>query len=159
VDPSRGWEGLAGRRRNLTYVAMWTAVFLGMSAVQGVGDRHRGQWLPFWHQACGEGRPGACRHLAEMYATYCRAGSLWSCREFESMDADEAAGRASYQSAPLTAYGADGQRTMRSLPPIDELPIVLRGSKGPVTERDPASLRARGCAQGWAEMCGSRAVE
>jgi len=153
VDPARAWRGLAGRQRNLAYVVIWAAVFLVMSAAQGVGDRHPGQWLPFWHEACGEGRPGACRHLAEMYATYCRAGSVWSCREFESMDGDAAAGRTSYQGAAPTVHRTDGQQTKRSVPPIEDLPVVLRGSKGPITDRDPASLRARACAQGWADMC------
>ncbi len=156
VDPARAWRGLAGRRRNLAYVAVWAMVFLLMTAVQGVGDRHRGQWLPFWQQACGEGRPGACRHLSQMYATYCRAGSPWSCREFESMDAGGAAGRASDERALLTALSADGQPAKPALPPVEELPIVLRGSKAPIADRDPSSLRARACAQGWADMCGSR---
>jgi len=135
---------------------VWGLVFLLMSAVQGVGDSHRGQWLPFWQRACGEDRPGACRHLSQMYATYCRAGSNWSCRELESMEADEATGRNSYQRAPRTALSTDGQRSVQGLPPIEELPIVLRGSKGPITDRDPSSLWARACAQGWEEMCGGR---
>jgi hypothetical protein len=67
-----------------------------------------------------------------MYATYCRAGSNWSCREFESMDLG----------------------SQRPLPAVEDLPIVLRGSKGPITDRDPSSLRARACAQGWKEVCG-----
>jgi len=131
VDPARVWLGLTGRPRNVAYVVAWTAVFLVMSGVQGVGDSHPGQWLPFWRHACGEGRPGACRHLSQMYATYCRAGSAWSCREV-----------------------ADGSQPAQGPPPIEDLPIVLRGSKGPITDRDPSTLRARACAQGWAEMCG-----
>jgi hypothetical protein len=134
VDPARAWRGVAGRARNLAYVSLWGVVFLLMGFMQGVGDGHRGQWLPFWQEACAEGLPGACRHLSQMYATYCRAGSLWSCRELEA----------------LSPTG--------ELPPIEELPIVLRGSKGPITDRDPASLRARACAQGWADMCGTRAA-
>jgi hypothetical protein len=58
VDPARAWRGLAGRPRNLAYVSVWGLVFLLMSAVQGVGDSHRGQWLPFWQRACGEGPAG-----------------------------------------------------------------------------------------------------
>jgi len=152
VDPARAWRGLAGRPRNLAYVTVWALVFLLMSAVQGVGDGHRGQWLPFWQHACGEDRPGACRHLSQMYATYCRAGSHWSCRELELMDMDEATGR--YHRASPAALSIDGQLPARALPPIEELPIVLRGSKGPITDEDPSTLWARGCAQGWADMCG-----
>ena len=135
ADPARAWRGLTGRPRNLAYVAVWTAAFLAMSVVQGVGDSHRGQWLPFWRDACGEDRPGACRHLSQMYATYCRAGSSWSCRELELMS-------------------STGSQPTRVLPPIEDLPIVLRGSKGPISDRDPSTLRARACAQGWVELCG-----
>jgi hypothetical protein len=133
VDPARAWRGLVGRRRHFAYIAVWAGVFVSMSAAAGIGDHHRGQWLPFWQSACGDGRPGACGHLSQMYATYCRAGSLWSCGRLDSMDVEVA---------------------NRVLPPIDELPIVLRGSKGPIVERDPSALRARACAQGWADMCG-----
>ena len=154
VDPARAWRGLTGRPRNLAYVSIWAVVFLLMSTSQGVGDSHRGQWLPFWQHACGQDRPGACRHLSQMYATYCRAGSPWSCRELESMDLDRVTGRRSYLPATQTAFSTDGRRSGRSLPPIEELPIVLRGSKGPITERDPSKLWARACAQGWADLCG-----
>ncbi len=141
LDPGRLWQALEGRRRNLAKIAVWALVFLLMNAVQGVGDRHPGQWLPFWQQACDQQRSGACRHLSEMYATYCRAGSLWSCREFDAMDADR------------VTEGVAERASTSALPPIDELPIVLRGSKGLIVDRNPVSLRARGCAQGWAIMC------
>jgi hypothetical protein len=150
LDPGRLWHGLAGRRRNLAYVSVWAVVFMTMTAAEGVGDRHRGQWLPFWQEACGEGRPGACSHLSQMYATYCRAGSEWSCGEFASMDAR---GLGRQRGAPLTSLSAQSRLSTRTLPTIEELPIVLRGSKGPIAERDPSSLRARACAQGWMEMC------
>ena len=42
-----------------------------------------------------------------------------------------------------------GTGFQRDGPPMGELPIVLRGSKGPVTERDPAALVALGCERGW----------
>ena len=42
------------------YMSIWAIVFAAMSAAQGVGDHHRGQWIPFWQQACAENRPRAC---------------------------------------------------------------------------------------------------
>jgi hypothetical protein len=39
-------------------------------------------------------------------------------------------------------------------PGIEDLPIILRGSKGEIRERDPAKLYALGCREGWTEMCG-----
>ncbi|HUR34853.1 MAG TPA: hypothetical protein VM032_13720 [Vicinamibacterales bacterium] len=153
LDPGRAWPALAGRRRHLAYVSLWSMVFAAMTAAGGVGDDHPGQWLPFWQQACTEGRAGACRHLSEMYATYCRAGSPWSCREFESMGASGAAWRSVDADVPHRAAPGDASGGVRALPPIDELPILLRGSKGPIVGSSAASLRARACAQGWPGSC------
>lgn len=74
-------RGMAPRQRNLAYMALWGAVFVGMSAVQGVGDRHPGQWVPFWQEACRDARPGACRYLRDMQFRFCRSGSAWACNE------------------------------------------------------------------------------
>jgi hypothetical protein len=38
-------------------------------------------------------------------------------------------------------------------PALDDYPVILRGSKGPVTERDPAKLYARACREGWVDAC------
>lgn len=133
-DPSAIGRSLAPRRRYLAYVSIWIVVFAAISAAQGVGDRHRGQWAPFWQQACSENRPRACAYLAQVYSTLCDAGSGWSCRELGVL---RTTGRVD---AP------------RPLPPVDELPILLRGSKGPLTVR-PTSLFARACEQGWLTYC------
>ena len=74
-DPSAIGRSLAPRRRNLAYVTLWATVFAAISAAQGVGDRHRGQWIPFWRQACAAERSGACAYLAQLYSTLCDAGS------------------------------------------------------------------------------------
>lgn len=155
LDPGRAWPALVGRPRYLAYVCGWASVFVLMNVVQGVGDRHPGQWLPFWQQACGEGRAGACRHLSQMYETYCRAGSPWACREADSMDGADATYPTSNRAGATATLSPDG-RTARALPSIEELPIVLRGSKGPIVDRQPASLRARACAQGWMDLCTGR---
>ena len=47
-------RSLAPRQRHLAYISVWAIVFAMMAAAQGVGDRHPGQWLPFWQQACRE---------------------------------------------------------------------------------------------------------
>jgi hypothetical protein len=123
-------------------MAIWGTVFGVMSAAGGVGDGHRGQWLPFWQQACQEERPHACRYLAQLYTTHCNAGSDWSCNELGRLQVD--------QDGDLAAGGVRANGS----PPLEELPILLRGSKGPITDRTPASLQARACDQGWADRCG-----
>jgi hypothetical protein len=31
-------------------MSIWAVIFVAMSTVQGVGDDHPGQFLPFWQQ-------------------------------------------------------------------------------------------------------------
>ena len=80
-DPARLGRSLAPRQRHVAYLSVWAVVFALMSAAQGVGDRHPGQWLPFWDRACQEGRPRACAYLANLQSIYCNAGSGWACNE------------------------------------------------------------------------------
>ena len=80
--PAAPAGGVTGRRRNLAWAGAWAAVFAAMSAAQGVGDHHRGQWVPFWQRACAEGRPHACRNLGNLVSNYCRVRSGWACNEF-----------------------------------------------------------------------------
>jgi hypothetical protein len=123
-DPGTYARWLAPRQRHLAYMSIWAVVFAGMSAANGVGDDHPGQWLPFWRKACAQGRPGACSYVELMQSNFCRSGSEWACS------------------------GSNGS------PPAADLPIVLRGSKAPITQRDRSALYALGCRQGWREMCG-----
>jgi hypothetical protein len=137
-DPAAIGRSLPPRRRNLAYLSIWAATFAVMSAVQGVGDRHRGQWIPFWQESCREDRPYACEYLAQLHANYCRAGSGWSCNEL----------------GMLRSGGPLGTTS----PPLEELPVLLRGSKAPIAGRSAASLYARACDQGWADSCGRAAT-
>ena len=80
-DPALVGRSLAPHQRNVAYVAVWAIVFAVMSAQQGVGDLHPGQWLPFWQRACADGRPGACEFLLNRQSTHCDSGSGWACNE------------------------------------------------------------------------------
>ena len=178
--PGRGLLGRvpAPRRRHLAYMAAWAAVFVVMSATGGVGDRHPGQWLPFWQAACADDRPGACRYLAARLSGHCAAGSGWACNEIGVLlrtrpEAAAAAGEADPRAASAAWFDqgcalgfgpACGNRGRtagapgpfgRAPPGLDDWPVVLRGSKGPVADRTPAALLARACRQGWPDTCGS----
>ncbi len=168
----------APRRRHLAYMAAWAAVFAVMSATGGVGDRHPGQWLPFWQAACADDRPGACRYLAARLSGHCAAGSGWACNEIGVLlrtrpaaaaaagEADPRAASAAWfdQGCALGFGPACGNRGRpagapgpfdRAPPGLDDWPVVLRGSKGPVADRTPGALLARACRQGWPDTCGS----
>jgi hypothetical protein len=154
---------------------VWALVFVMMSAAQGVGDRHPGQWMPFWRQACADQRAYACPYYADMTLTACRQGSPWACNEAglmhlrlarsgeDSRREDEAGAAEPFKRScqlglSAACYNvqvlATGQGAFRSaLPSPEDLPIVLRGSKGPITERDPEKLVALACQQGWNDVC------
>jgi hypothetical protein len=142
IDPASIGTWMAPRQRHLAYMCLWAAVFAGMSAVRAVGDDHPGQWLPFWREACESGRPYACRYLRDVQAGFCDRGSRWSCRELDILNT-----------------GLGYNRTMSGPPALDDYPIILRGSKGPLTERTPAALGALACRQGWPGACAATSSE
>ena len=166
-DPAALGRSLAPRQRNLAYMSIWVVGFAIISAAQGVGDNHRGQWVPFWQQACADDRPYACSYLAATQSTFCDAGSGWACNEFgilqtelyvdgpgpiESLEAGCELGflPACANRDTLKSW-VDGP--VRTPPTLEDYPIILRGSKAPITDRTPASLYARACDQGWPHAC------
>ena len=178
-DPAVLGRSLAPRRRHLAYMGVWAVVFVGISAAGGIGDRHPGQWVPFWEQACEEGRPHACGYLAAKQSGLCNSGSGWACNEAGVLraalapagavgDAREGDGQiealfAFQRGCELEFEAAcrnhsmilSGRGPFERVPPtVDDYPIVLRGSKGEITDREPASLYARACRQGWLDACG-----
>src|SRR5579864_5281091 len=151
LDPAGWGRSLAPHSRNLAYISIWTVVFAAMSAAQGVGDDHPGQWVPFWRQACQDGRPYACPYLADLELGFCNRGSGWACNEAgllhialsrsgEDLRRLDPAGAAvpfrrgcelGFQTAcrNLTTL-TTGTGTFASAPPaLEDYPIILRGSK------------------------------
>ena len=166
-DPAALGRSLAPRQRNLAYMSIWVVGFAIISAAQGVGDNHRGQWVPFWQQACADDRPYACSYLAATQSTFCDAGSGWACNEFGILQTDlyvdgpgpieslEAGCELGFLPAcanrDTLKSGVDGP--VRAPPTLEDYPIILRGSKATITDRTPASLYARACDQGWPHAC------
>jgi hypothetical protein len=176
LDPSRLVAALTPRVRHLAYISVWAIVFTAMSAAGGIGDDHPGQWLPFWQQACADGRNYACPYLADRELGFCRQGSGWACNEagilhvalsqsgedLRRLDPTEAAQpfrrgcELGFAAAcrNLDALGGEGGELVRTAPTLDDFPIVLRGSKGRVRENSRPALYARACRQGWPNTCG-----
>jgi hypothetical protein len=168
------WLRMPPLKRNLVWVSAWSVVFAALSATQALGDNFPGQFLPFWKQACQDGKPYACPYLADMQVNYCDVGSGWACNEAGMLHialsrSGEDARRANpagalepfqkgcdlgFQTAcknlkTLTSGGA-----LEAAPPLlKDYPFILRGSKGPVTERSATALDALACKEGWQEMC------
>jgi hypothetical protein len=163
------------RRRHLAFMSAWAVVFALMSAVQGVGDAHPGQWLPFWRQACEDGRPYACPYLADLQTGFCDQGSGWACNEAGVLHvalarSGEDLRRTDFTGAAkpfrrgcdlrfpaacrnLTTLTVTGGELISAPPAINDYPLILRGSKGNIRERDPAALFALACNQGWPDTC------
>jgi hypothetical protein len=145
--------------RHVAYMTIWAGVFAVLSAVGGVGDRHPGQWLPFWDRACAEGNPRACRYLATLEQILCDAGSGWACNEagmrMQSTALFEKGCRFGFIVACRNARGAN----IRAQPTLADYPILLRGSKGPIADRSAPHLYALACEQGWAGTCGRSDTE
>jgi len=167
LDPAAFGRLLAPRRRHLAYIAIWTIVFAGMSAVGGVGDDHPGQWLPFWQEACEANRQRACSYLGSVEAGFCARGSGWACNELGIMQAQREADYAGsaksirrgcalgFSLACVNGDAIDVDGAVKSAPPtLEDLPIVLRGSKGPIVNQSPSALYALACRQGWPNTCG-----
>jgi hypothetical protein len=165
VDPAALGRQLATPQRHLAYMAVWATAFAGLSVVQGVGDDHPGQWLPFWQRACADDRPYACRYLGDLQTGFCDRGSGWACNELGILQArlhlDEGAVLASMRRgcelgfAPACSNmdrAASGE--LESSPPeFDDLPVILRGSKGPIGSKSADDLHALACRAGWADVC------
>lgn len=175
-DPAVLGRSLLPWQRNLSYMSIWVVVFTGMSAAQGVGDSHPGQWLPFWRQACKDGHPYACPYLADLSLSYCNQGSGWACNEAgllhialsrsgEDLRRLDSAGAAEPLSRGcrlgfvvacqnLNTLTSGAGRFASAPPALDDYPIILRGSKGEIRERKPSALYALACHQGWPNTCG-----
>ena len=146
-------------------VGVWTIVFIGMSAAQGLGDTHRGQWVTFWQQACAENRPNGCRHFGVMVSTYCDNGSGWACNEYGFLLqprirpelAAESFSRAcdlGFSTGCANADPARATNPLRAAPTLNDYEIVLRHPKGATVALDIGWRRIRrACAQGFVDEC------
>jgi hypothetical protein len=167
LDPSAWGRAWAPRSRHLAYIGVWGVAFAAMSATGYLGDKHPGQWTPFWDQACAAERRDACLNLYFLHDGFCEDGSAWSCNEIGILLAERYAnpGRAAAafnRACTLQfAAGCDNRtalardRTLRhDAPTAADYRFILRGSKGPIDDLTPAELYARACKLGWPGTCG-----
>jgi hypothetical protein len=74
-------ERWAGLRPNLAHMAIWILLFGCMSLLGKTDGRHTGDSVPFWQQACADGRGNSCDRLLQLESTYCGDNSAWACNE------------------------------------------------------------------------------
>lgn len=170
TDVSKLGPAVTGARRRLATAGIWAAAFVAMSLAGGVGDDHPGQYLPFWEQTCRDGSEDACQYVATLQENFCERGSGWACNEFAihlAVNANDPVlafrifGRGCELNFQTACANAElmrrGQGGVLAVDPpqLADLPIVLRGSKGPIQERDSQSLTRLACERGWDEVCAS----
>ena len=169
LEPARILGALGVTRARLATASLWALMFIGLGASGGVGDKHPGQYLPFWQEACGENNARACEYVADVETVYCERGSSWACNELgatlSALGGDPAIVRAAFDRACSMDFRPGCENVIKvstrqkdyvhARPPDDELPIVIRGSKGPITETDIAALYSLACDRGWTEHCAS----
>lgn len=166
LEPARLLGAVGVGTARYATAGLWAILFGLMSVSGGVGDDHPGQYLPFWEGACASGSERACRTVLQMEGVYCARGSSWACNERGIVATglgDARSARADFERgcemgfqpacSNMLQLTAGGTAFAHAPPSVEELPIVIRGSKGAVTERDPAALYALACERGWADMC------
>jgi hypothetical protein len=177
-DPARlvGDGRVTPHKLNFIYVGLWALTFSVMSVAQGVGDRHPGQWVPFWQSACNEGRPHACSYLTNMQFIFCRSGSAWACNEAgilhvqltetdeddtrrDPLEASVFFERGCERGFETACQNFDTLHTSlgpfeHAAPTLQDYPVILRGTKGPIMDHSPKLLYERACRQGWDDTCG-----
>jgi hypothetical protein len=174
LNPARIATSLPARRRNLAYIGVWTAAFILLSAVDGVGDHHPGHRVTFWQGACQQNAPNACENLSSILDTYCGDGSGWACNEVGALRWHRRVRRsdgflddfsractlglvAGCQNATSLRQNPSVQPT-QAAPELRDYPVILRTGKGEIPERSAVQLFTRGCDEGWMSACRSLAV-
>jgi hypothetical protein len=166
IDPSAWGRSLLPRRRHLAYISVWAVAFVAMTASGYLGDKHPGQYLPFWQQACAADARSACEDLYFLEDGYCEEGSGWACNELGILLTEhygnhrraatefERACRLGFSAGcDNTVAITQGDMFRRDAPTLADYRFILRGSKGPVLDQAPVQLLARACAQGWPDTC------
>jgi hypothetical protein len=154
------------RRRYLAYMSVWAVAFGAMSASGYLGDHHPGQYVPFWQKACAANTRTACEDLYFQQDGYCEEGSGWACNEVgillaehyanprrAAVSFERACGLRVRAGCDNAAAVGNGGTFRREAPTLADYRFVLRGSKGPLRDQEPAELYARACDQGWPGAC------
>ena len=156
------------RRLNLAFIGAWVLFFAAMSATGRTDGRHVGDALPFWEQACAEGRPTACERFLSLEATYCGDASAWACNELGvhyaegvivERDEELAAGylrracELRFQAGCVNLLPTDGVGYAHAPPKELDLRLLLREGGTNLMSASAPQLVERACAHGWAFAC------
>ena len=168
LDPGRWLAGIPERAKHLIYVAVWAGVFFSIRGAHGVGDLHPANRLPFWQQACAEGKRNACRTVVTMESVFCGGGSGWACNElgiyvaeqrpelaerFPPARSFERACQLGFEGGCRNAESLGLGAPLRHRPPdLGDYDVLLEPKALP-DPATPADLVRVACAHGWTDGC------
>jgi hypothetical protein len=160
-----GLDGPLGRA-NLAHMGAWVLFFGVMTAAGATDGAHRGDALPFWEQACGEGRPQACERLLRIEASYCLDNAGWACNELgrhyvegRLVPADMDRALAYFARACEGRFQAgcvnllDPVVPARADPRALDLRLLLREGGPNLLDMPEPELYSRACRHGWTFAC------
>jgi hypothetical protein len=153
-------------RRNLAHMTAWILFFAIMTATGSTDGRHTGDSVPFWQQACEEGRRNACPRLLQIERTYCGDNSGWACHalgehylEGRSVAADPEIALGYFSRAcelrfqPACLNLLDPGSVSRPVPRAFDLRLLLREGGPNLLAMAEPDLYARACEHGWTFAC------
>lgn len=158
-------------RGNLAHMAVWVALFGTMTVLGAADGMHRGDALPFWEQACADGRPQSCQRLLRIEGSYCADNAGWACNELGRhyvegrlvpQDLDRAL--AYFSRACETRFQAgcvnllDPSPPSRAHPRALDLRLLVREGGPNLIDMPEPELYARACRHGWAFACEARSA-
>jgi hypothetical protein len=170
VKASPAWNSLRAdwvfARPNLAHMAVWVVLFASMAALGRTDGTHPGDRIPFWIEACEEGRRNACDRLLQLEATYCGDASAWACNELGVAYAegrvtqpDEELAAAYFARACELRFQAacvnllEPAEVARSNPRVLDLRLLLRAGGRNLMETPEPELLERACGHGWGFAC------
>jgi len=162
----------ASAKTNLIHMAAWIAFFTWMSVLGATDARHTGDSVPFWQEACGEERRGACERLLLIERVYCGENVGWACNElgvyyFEGriVEADAALSQAYFGQSCRTGFwdgcvnlrrlqrGMEAESLTHQAPRIGDLRALLREGGQTLLAMPENELLERACTHGWTFAC------
>ena len=165
--PAGRWRwDWASRGPNLAHMVIWVLLFGAMTLTGKTDGKHTGDSLPFWEQACEEGRRNACERLVQLELSYCGDNSAWACNELGrhylggDVVAPDTEAALSYFSRscelrfqPACFNLLDPGTVSQSVPKVLDLRLLLREGGQNLMGMSAPELYARACEHDWAFAC------
>ena len=153
-------------RTKLAHMLAWIVFFAAMAAMGKTDGRHPGDGVPFWEQACTDGRRNACERLIQLESTYCGDNSGWACNELgrhyihgDITGFDLELARAYFTRVCEARFQAgclnllDPETPNRVVPRTLDLRLLLREGGLNLMDMPERDLYARACEHQWTFAC------